>query len=293
MAASGPGTGKGGWLNFLLALVTLAVTAFVLGYLLFTSPDRAVELPAGPTLPAKHEPPEQLGAGEEIPPKAGKPRPRVAVIMDDIGMNMAPLSDIEAIGAPVAVAVLPGLRHSTDAALAAKAAGMEVLLHLPMQPDGDSLHGLGPGALLTGMTDAELSEATSQGLESVPGASGVNNHMGSALTRDPRAMKAVMGVLKERGLYFVDSRTTSGSAALAEARGLGVRARGRDVFLDDIDDPARIREQLEKLVAKAARDGVAVGIGHPRPATLAVLAEELPRLKARGIDVVRVSEIVR
>lgn len=287
--------GRGG-LNFLLFVLLVAVTGFVAGYLMFFSPARRAKAPGQGVSPAVRDTGQAgktVGGGQAAVGLPKPSRPRVAVIIDDVGMDMAALERVGSLGVPVAVAVLPGLRHTADAASYAKEAGIELLLHLPMQPKGDSMKGLGPGALLAGMTDEELRAAVSGGIESVPGAVGVNNHMGSALTEDARAMGVVMREFKRRGLYFVDSRTSAESVALDEASKMGVRAASRAVFLDDSGDPAEIRKQLARLARKAGRDGSALAIGHPRPATLEVLAEELPRLKAQGVDVVRVSDLVR
>jgi polysaccharide deacetylase 2 family uncharacterized protein YibQ len=189
--------------------------------------------------------------------------------------------------------VLAGLRHSKETAEKAGRAGLVVLLHLPMQPDGESMRGLGPGALMEGMDPAAMERTLSADLASVPGAAGVNNHMGSALTGDAAAMRSLMALLKARGLFFVDSRTSPNTVALKEAKEEGVKAVSRKVFLDDLDDPAEIRKQIDRLVKIAVRDGDAVAIGHPRKATLATLREELPGLKEKGVSVVKISELVR
>ena len=241
----------------------------------------------------REEPPPATAPAEQPAPKAPERRIRVAIIIDDMGNDSRALDALLGIDAPVAVAVLPMLAHSAETAVRAEKAGREVLLHLPMQPREEGVRGLGPGALTIGMSDGEIREAMSMDFKSVPGAVGVNNHMGSALTEDEAPMAAVMEVLKKRGLFFVDSRTTPSSVADAVAREKGVKAEARDVFLDDSEDPADIKRQFDRLVALARKNGEAVAIGHPRAATLAMLKCELPALKEGGIEVVNPSELAR
>jgi uncharacterized protein len=166
----------------------------------------------------------------------------------------------------------------------------EILLHLPMQAG----HGAnpGPGALTLAMSDAELAAATRAALAAVPGAAGVNNHMGSALTADERAMRAVLGVLAEDGLFFVDSRTTADTVAYRVAAALDVPAAERQVFLDPDPRPEAIRYEFARLLDLARRRGAAIAIGHPHPATIEVLREEIPRARSLGYELVPVSYLL-
>jgi hypothetical protein len=170
---------------------------------------------------------------------------------------------------------------------------MEVMLHLPMEPHGFPQVRPGPGVLVRGQTEEEIAAIFSRDLASVPGAVGVNNHMGSAATEDPRLMRAVLREVADRGLFFLDSRTTNATVAASLARELGVPAASRQVFLDRVATEAAVRSALEDLVARARREGSAVAVAHPYPVTLAVLEEELPKLAGKGVKVVRVSELVR
>jgi uncharacterized protein len=225
-------------------------------------------------------------------PSAQGKEAKVVIIIDDMGNDMKALDEVLALPAPVAVAVLPLTRHSSETARKAESHGREVLLHLPMQPKG-TLQGLGPGALMSGMGPEEIKENLSKDLASVPGAEGVNNHMGSLLTEDPAAMDALMLDLKSRDLFFVDSLTTSGSVACRMASKEGVLTASRRVFLDDSSDEAAIKVQLERLVRLAKKYGTAIAIGHPRPMTLAVLKEEIPLLPEQGVRVAKISEAIK
>ena len=217
---------------------------------------------------------------------------RVAIVIDDMGQDVRLLDEIEGLNMPLSVAVLPYQRHSSEIARKARSAGLDVLLHMPMQPR-EKIGGLGQGALKDGMTEEELTKTAVADLASVPGAMGVNNHMGSGLTEEAAPMRALMGLLNDKGLFFLDSRTSSASVAYKTAQDAGVRAATRDVFLDDSNDPADIEKQFQRMVDIARRRGQAVAIGHPRPATLYVLRERLPGLEKQGIELVRISELVK
>jgi len=133
----------------------------------------------------------------------------------------------------------------------------------------------------------------SDDVESVPGAVGVNNHEGSALTENREAMKFLMAELKTRNLFFLDSMTTAKSVAYATAIEFGMKAARRDVFLDNEgDNPEYIRGQLDELVEIARNHGKAIGIGHPHPATLSELRKWLAEADSQGIEIVPVSRLM-
>jgi polysaccharide deacetylase 2 family uncharacterized protein YibQ len=167
------------------------------------------------------------------------------------------------------------------------AEGREVLCHLPMEPGGAG--DPGPGALRAGMGSQALASAARQALARVPGAVGVNNHMGSGLTADPAAMESILHVLRADGLFFLDSRTSPGSVGYRLARSLGLPTAERDVFLDADAEPAAIRLQFQRLLDRSRQEGAAIAIAHPLPPTLSVLREEVPRARGEGFTFVPVS----
>jgi polysaccharide deacetylase 2 family uncharacterized protein YibQ len=216
----------------------------------------------------------------------------VAVLFDDAGGSVEDIEAIIALRRPVTIAVLPGLRFSRDVAARAREAGLEVFLHLPLEA-GDSTKALGPGGITTAMNDEEIASAVQAALASVPGASGVNNHMGSKGTADERVMRAVLGVVKARGLVWVDSRTTTATVGARLASEMGIPAASRHVFLDNDDDAAAIRTQIERLIDVARRQGEAVAIGHAHRLTAQVLREMLGEFDKLGIELVPASALVR
>ena len=232
------------------------------------------------------EPQGASGPVGEIPPRA-----YVAIIIDDMGDRLGEGRRALALPGPVAYAVLPHRAHSVLLADAADAADREVLLHQPMEALEPGP--LGPGALVLHSGRRGLQHALARNLAAVPHVRGVNNHMGSQLTRHPDYMRWLMQALSERGdLYFVDSRTTAETLAMREALAHGVPAADRDVFLDDDPDEAAVVREFERLVQRALEKGTALGIGHPRAATLAVLERELPRLAERGVVLVSPSRLI-
>jgi len=221
-----------------------------------------------------------------------EPAARVAIIFDDAGGSLAHLDAILALGRPVTVAVLPGLRFSRDVALRAQEAGLEVLLHLPMEPE-DTRNRLGPGGVTTAMTSDEIAQVVADDLATVPGAVGINNHEGSRGTADERVMAAVLQVARSRGLFFVDSVTSPRSVGFRLAAEMQIPAASRAVFLDNQDDPQAIKVQLRRLIALALERKAAVAIGHATRRTPHVLAEMLAEFDRREIALVPISSLVK
>jgi polysaccharide deacetylase 2 family uncharacterized protein YibQ len=218
----------------------------------------------------------------------------VAIVIDDLGQDAKQAKEVLALPGKVTLAVLPGLAHSKNVAELAGHASREVLLHLPMEPLKDHEKTRTPGTLSTDMTPMAFLNTVSEDVESVPGAVGVNNHEGSALTENKEAMKFLMAELKARNLFFLDSMTNPKSVAYATAIEFGMKASRRDVFLDNEgDNPSYIRGQLEILVDIARKNGKAVGIGHPHPATLSELRKWLAETGAQGIEIVPVSRLMQ
>jgi len=217
--------------------------------------------------------------------------PRIAIIIDDLGYERLAGERAVALPGPVGFAVLPGAPYSSRLADLANASGKEVLLHLPLQAAADADEPV-PGSLVIDMNETEFRAAIGASIASVPHIVGINTHRGSLLTRHPGHMRWLMDEILARGdLFFVDSYTTAQSVALRIARESGVPAVRRHVFLDPDTDRATVSREFERLRQKANRQGFAVGIGHPHPATLEFLEQALPVLD--GVELVPVSALVR
>jgi uncharacterized protein len=217
-------------------------------------------------------------------------RPMVAIVIDDMGLNARSAARAITLPAPITLAFLPYGRDLKKQTESARAAGHELLLHMPMQPI--SSKNPGPYALLDTLSDTEIITRLQKALASFAGYIGVNNHMGSRATADPRLMQLIMPELKQRGLMFLDSRTANNTIAYDVAREQGVPALKRDVFLDNVIDATAIREQLEFTAAIAHKKGYAIAIGHPHDETLRALEEWLPKLESTGLRAVPLSMIL-
>jgi len=231
---------------------------------------------------------------EKEPPAKRAPRGQVALIMDDIGSSLEVLDELIALGRPMTVSVLPYSPHAAEAARVAHENGLEVLLHLPLESlNNHEAMANAEGLILAGMTEADIARSFEASYARVPFARGTNNHMGSRFTAERDLMRALLRPIKDAGLFFVDSRTTSNTVAADEARKMGIPAAERDVFLDADEDRGRIRGRLIELFQKARKKGRAVGICHPFPETLAVLKSTFFLLDSYNLEAVPVSRLVR
>lgn len=233
-------------------------------------------------------PPGDTASMPEVAPGNGA---RVAVVIDDLGRSLEDVQTLGALGVPLTYAVLPFESQTAAVTAELRRQRREILLHLPMEPANGA--NPGPGALTRTMDGAALERATRAALAAVPGAVGVNNHMGSGLSADAAAMHAVLGVLARRDLFFLDSRTSADTVAYRVANSLGIPAAERQVFLDRDPDPEAIAYQFRRLLTLAGERGSAIAIGHPYPETLAVLAREIPVAVEMGYELVPVSFLVQ
>ena len=224
-------------------------------------------------------------AVQENPP----PAPVIAIVIDDLGEDLAGTDRAMALPKDVALSFLPYAESTPLLAQAAARRGHLVLAHVPMQ----ALSGKDPGSmgLKPDMTPQEITQRMGWNLARVPGLVGINNHEGSRFTADAVALQPVMASLKARHLFFFDSRTGPQSAVRPAARAAGVMTAPRDVFLDDDPSPAAVSAELENLVREAKRNGVAIAIGHPHDETLKLLAARLAQ--DHGVTLVPLDEAMR
>ncbi|MBZ5539221.1 MAG: divergent polysaccharide deacetylase family protein [Acidobacteriia bacterium] len=230
-------------------------------------------------------------ANSAAAPKSALGDARLAIILDDLGQDRAAADAIFALPYPLTLSVLPDHPHSAEIAEEAHSRGYQVMLHLPMQSLGEERPE--PAELRPGLPSGEVAALVARMLDSVPNVAGVNNHQGSQATADPALMDELMPVLRERHLFFIDSRTTAATVAYETAQRSGLPAAFRNVpFLDDVAEVSAVRAQLELAIRTARSKGEAIAIGHPHPATLQALGELLPQLEAQGVRLVFASELV-
>ncbi|MDD5019008.1 MAG: divergent polysaccharide deacetylase family protein [Candidatus Omnitrophica bacterium] len=290
----------------LVILVLSAIVILQAGLLLYflrrsQAPVRKKPVVARPApLPAEKLPVVRPQEAEPVSPVAERPKPRpevvtgkIALIIDDWGYNMRNKSFLEDDDMPVTIAILPFQEYSREAAELAHRHGKEVIIHMPMEPHHKEQYGLETNTLLTTMDSSQIVSLMDEAFAQIPYAKGINNHMGSKATEDTRVMRIVIGYLKRRGLFFVDSMVTPKSVGRTVAKSMHEKFASRDIFIDNENGETYIREQLVKVARLAKQNGVAVAIGHDRPHTVAVLKEMIPAFEEQGYEFIGISEVIK
>lgn len=216
---------------------------------------------------------------------------RIAIVLDDWGYNPNNLRIINQIKYPITASILPNLNYSREAAEEFHNRGFEVILHLPMEPH--EKYRLEKNTIMTSADEPTITKIIDEALTNISYADGVSNHMGSSATQDLRTMGIVFKELKKKRIFFLDSFVTPKSVCFDLSRKMGIGFARRDIFLDNIEEPGYINQQIYKLKARAKAKGYAIGIGHDRKVTLQVLKEIMPQLEKEGYKFVFLSELVK
>lgn len=301
-------------------VILLLVVAVVAGYVIFSPVKKTTTVPSKPELshvtpgiavpstppvadphPAVSPPPHKMQNDypsdvipvTEKPGSVGSATGRLAIIIDDMGNSLEEARLLAAIKVPLTFAIIPGLRVDTDVAAYAATRKIETMIHIPMQSKGWPTRRLEANGLLVSMAREDLQERVSRFMQQFPGAVGANNHMGSEFTEHEGKMTDVLQSLKKNNLFFIDSVTTPESAGLRVAQQIGVRSARRHVFLDNEQEQGYILGQLNQAVRLAIKNGSAIAICHPHPATIKTLAAALPGLATHGVILVPASQLVR
>ncbi|NMB46154.1 MAG: divergent polysaccharide deacetylase family protein [Firmicutes bacterium] len=217
--------------------------------------------------------------------------PRLALIIDDWGYDWDMAKEFLKLDIPFTAAVLPYRTETENQLTLLRQTGHEVILHLPMEPKNPAIE-LDDQCIKTDLSDAEIRSRVEAALAAVRPVAGVNNHMGSKATSDERVVRAVLEVIRENKLYFVDSWTAPTSVARALAAEMEIPSATNQAFLDHYDDVEKVKRQIERLIRLAKRDGQALGIGHVRPQTYRALTEMITRFAEEGILIVPASQVV-
>jgi len=221
----------------------------------------------------------------------GRSRPRIALIIDDIGFSRSRARAFLDIGVPMTFAVLPRLRFSESLAFEIHEQGQQIMLHQPMEPFNASLDP-GPGAVFVRDEPEKIVATVRENLEEIPFVVGANNHMGSRFTASSKKMSQVLPVIQEKGLFFVDSLTSGRSTAFRTAQSLHMPTASRNVFLDNRREVRAILGRLNQLRRHALTRGHAIGIGHPHPETSLAVKAFASSLDPDAVDLVHVSRLL-
>lgn len=218
--------------------------------------------------------------------------PLIAIILDDIGHkpvdSLRPVLDLKY---PITFAVLPHLKYTSSSAMYLHQHQYEVMLHMPMEPDSRAVDP-GKGAIRAFMSEGDITSAVNLAMDNVPFISGVNNHMGSKITARRSMMRPILNEIKDRKLFWIDSRTQSNTVAFKVAKDLGMRTAKRDIFLDSEMTYEFAARQLREARRVADKKGSAIVIGHPYPTSLQALADEMPKMNQEGYRFVFASKLV-
>ena len=219
-------------------------------------------------------------------------RPAIAIVIDDVGINKSRVEDLANLPGAITLAFLPyatGLQKSVDMT---RAKGHEAMVHMPMEPSRDTANP-GPDALLTSLTLEQIAERTRKNLSQFDGYVGFNNHMGSKFTAYREGMQVVMDIAAEKGLLFLDSRTTAKTTGFELAKERGMLTGNRDVFIDNKAEEAAILIQLEKVEKMALKNGTAIAIGHPYKQTISALQKWVPEAQRKGFVLVPITAALK
>ena len=214
--------------------------------------------------------------------KVSPDRAKIALIFDDLGESLYELQEVYSLGIPLTVSVIPDLKFSKNIAHISGRWGFSVLIHLPLEPlDRDKYKKLSYRFIGSNLTKKEIETLLKQYLNSIRIAIGVNNHMGSRATKDPQLMGFILKVIKNKGLIFIDSRTSSGSIGYEIAKREKIICGYNEGFLDATDDTGGMEKRMEGFIAAAKKNGQIIIIAHPRKNTIQFLKKRLSLLTQR------------
>ncbi len=287
------GTGAQRRGGFIVAAILTAVVLSTVAWNSYRNSRQAGE--EAPPAAAEGAPEARGGAVAETPPVEPADRPLLAIVIDDFGWGVPGTEDAMSLPPEVTVAVIPGGPRSVDEGRRARAAGHEVLLHLPMEPLDPGGRGLTvvPGTITTAMETGEIEGLVEKYLDELGPVPGLNNHTGSRATADLRVVEAVTEVARERGVFVIDSRTAGDSILEAVARRRGVPAASNAMFLDNNREESYVRSRILAAASLARRKGAAIAIGHVNPVTVKAVREALPDVERMGVSLVAASRAVR
>ena len=219
-------------------------------------------------------------------------RPMIAIVFDDLGIDKSRTRRAIALPGPMSMSFLTYAKRAAEQIGAAREAGHEIWMHVPMEPSSQSIDP-GPKVLLREASPEELASSLEWSLDRFDGYVGINNHMGSRFTTYLPGMEVLMAELNRRGLAFLDSVTSGGSMGRKAAVAAGVDFAIRNIFIDHQNDLDMINQQLAKIEALARKQGHAIAIGHPREKTLQAITPWLKGLEEKGFQLVPVSTLLQ
>ena len=219
------------------------------------------------------------------------PKAKMAIIIDDFGFNRQGTKGMLSINRPMTAAVLPFRPYSKKDAKLAKEAGLEVILHQPLEPISPQANP-GQGAIYTDMEEEEIKQTFLKNLNSLPKVSGINHHMGSKASADLRVMKQLLSVVKDKDLFYVDSSTSQHTVGAKIARQKNIPTKENHLFIDNVDKQREIEKMISRLSEVALAKKELIIVGHVKKNTAQAIKKMIPELEQKGIKLVYASQIV-
>ncbi len=220
---------------------------------------------------------------------------KLAIIIDDFGSGRNGVKEMMSINRHLTFAVMPFLDYSHSDAEKAHENGFEVIVHLPLEANQGKMSWLGPEPIMSSMDTDKVKDIAKRSFDDIPYAVGANIHMGSKASGNEDIATAILDVVREREMYFVDSRTTYHPVCKKVSSKMGVTCFERDVFLDGQQPKSFVKKRLAEAGEIALKSGQAVAIGHVGveggKVTAAAISEMLPEFDKKGIQLVFVSEL--
>jgi len=219
----------------------------------------------------------------------------LTIVIDDFGYCGEGTNEILTLPMPFTAAIMPFLECSASDYQKAVAAGKETMIHMPMESKAGHRAWVGEKGIFCTMSDEEIQARVREALEIFPTAVALNNHMGSAIMEDKRCLGAVLDVVKERDMVFLDSMTTPNSVAVEVSQAREVQLLRRNVFLDSTNDIEVVKQRLRQAGEVALQEGFAIAIGHVGPEggniTAQAIRDVAPELVEKGVTFLTVAEM--
>ncbi|MEW8956152.1 divergent polysaccharide deacetylase family protein [Clostridium sp.] len=220
---------------------------------------------------------------------------KIAIVIDDFGNGGEGTEEMLNLNIPITAAVMPFAPYGSEEARMAKEKGKEVIIHMPMEPEQGKAHWLGKRPILSSLSSEEVEKRVREAVDEVNVAKGMNNHMGSKITKDERVLREIFKILKEKDMFFLDSKTTGKSKVPELCKEMGIPYYERDVFLDHVHSLENVEKQMENAYKIAREKGYAVIIGHVGAQggkiTVNGIKNKIENFQKRGVEFVFISQI--
>ena len=225
---------------------------------------------------------------------AASGQPMIAIVVTGLGINeQGSLDTIDQLPDEVTLAFAPYGRSLPGTVAAARTAGHEVMLEIPLEPFDYPQNDPGPHTILTGETPRDNLEKLFWLMARFGGYFGVINNMGARFTASATDMAPIMEELGARGLGYLDDGSSNRSVAAQLAGANNVPFGRAGQVIDANPARASILSALASLEAQAMDTGSALGIISALPISVQAVSEWSRELDAKGIALVPASALMQ